>query len=325
MRGRSSAPGAALLDPLSAVLQDLRLSDNSYGRCELEHPWGIEFPPQPQARFHFVVSGAAWLRAPKHGWLALEPRDVALLPHGTGHALASEQDGRLDPLSAMALESIGDRTYAMRVPAPRGGHGAETVLVCCSLGFAEPSVHPLLELMPSLILVRRGGQLDPMLPVLLDAIAQEVLARRIGAATVMTRLADIVITRVIRAWAESQADVTSGWLAAIKDPQIGVALAAIHQRPGEAWTVESLADVSRTSRSVFAERFNAVVGMPPARYLARWRVHVASGWLRTDRVTVAEAADRLGYDSEAAFSRAFKRISGVAPSTLRSANKARSG
>jgi AraC-like DNA-binding protein len=140
----------------------------------------------------------------------------------------------------------------------------------------------------------------------------------------MTRLADIVITRVIRAWAESQAEGTRGWLGAIKDPQIGIALAAIHRDPGRAWSVESLADVSKVSRSVFAERFNAVVGMPPARYLARWRVHVASGWLRSDRVTVAEAADRLGYDSEAAFSRAFKRISGVAPSTLRGATRSRS-
>ncbi|WP_437826459.1 AraC family transcriptional regulator [Sorangium sp. So ce1153] len=148
-------------------------------------------------------------------------------------------------------------------------------------------------------------------------MADEVLRRRIGAATVMTRLADVVITRVVRAWVESRTEDTEGWLAAIRDPQIGRALAAIHRRPGEPWSVESLADVARMSRSIFSERFAAVVGVPPARCLARWRMHVASGWLRDDRVTVAEAAVRLGYDSEAAFSRAFKRFSGVPPSALR--------
>jgi AraC-like DNA-binding protein len=133
----------------------------------------------------------------------------------------------------------------------------------------------------------------------------------------MTRLADVVITRVIRAWVESRDADTHGWLAAIRDPFIGRALAAMHQRPGGRWSVESLADVAQVSRSVFAERFATVVGMPPARYLAQWRMHIAHGWLRDDQRTVAETASRLGYESEAAFSRAFKRWSGVPPSALR--------
>jgi len=171
--------------------------------------------------------------------------------------------------------------------------------------------------MPPLLLVRGGAADDATLPPILDAMAAEVLARRVGAATVMTRLADVVIARVVRAWAESRTEDTRGWLAAIRDPQIGRALAAIHQRPGEPWTVESLADVAKTSRSVFSERFTALVSVPPARYLTQWRMHLASGWLRNDRVTVAEAAMRLGYESEAAFSRAFKRFTGVPPSALR--------
>ncbi|WP_437995390.1 AraC family transcriptional regulator [Sorangium sp. So ce185] len=313
MHDRSSGEEALSPDALSEVLQDLRLSDGTYGRCELTRPWGIDLPPVAQARFHFVVSGDCWLRAPKRGWILLHAGDVALLPRGTGHALADRARGRVTPLDEMPLEEIGDRAYAMRA----GGAGARTILVCCSVTFAQPAVHPLLQLMPPMLLVRGGGAEDGVLPVLLDAMADEVLRRRVGAATVMTRLADVVITRVVRAWVESRKEDADGWLAAIRDPQIGRALAAIHQRPGDPWSVESLADVAKMSRSIFSERFAALVGAPPARYLARFRMHVASGWLRDDRVTVAEAAVRLGYDSEAAFSRAFKRFAGVPPSSLR--------
>jgi len=300
-------------DPLSEVLQDLRLSEGTYGRCELTRPWGIEFAPQAQARFHFVVSGDCWLRPPKGPWKELHEGDVVLLPKGTGHALAHQARGRLKDLEAMPLEEIGDGAYEMRA----GGAGKKTVLVCCSVGFSQPAFHPLLELMPPLLLVRAGGKEDAVLAALLAAMAEEVLAKRVGAATIMTRLADVVVTRVIRAWVESRSKDTHDWLAAMRDPQIGRALAAIHQRPGEPWSVESLADVAKASRSVFSERFAALVGMPPGRYLARWRMHISCDWLKKERVTVAETAARLGYESEAAFSRAFKRSCGVPPSRLR--------
>jgi AraC-like DNA-binding protein len=306
-------PPAPPRDALSEVLADLRLSDGSYGRCELTNPWGIDFPPLAQARFHFVVSGECWLRAPKRGWVELHAGDVVLMPQGVHHALANKPNGRVKPLARMPLEEIGDRTYQMRA----GGSGAKNILVCCSVGFDQPAIEPLLRLMPPMLLVRAGAREDPVLPVLLDAMAEEVLGRRVGAATIMTRLADVVITRVIRAWVESRSEDTHGWLAAIRDPYIGRALAAIHQQPGERWSVESLAEVAMTSRSVFSERFSAVIGMPPARYLAQWRMNIAKAWLRDDQRTVADTAAKLGYDSEAAFSRAFKRWSGVPPSEMR--------
>jgi AraC-like DNA-binding protein len=315
MNGHSSEAAPIAPDRLSEVLQDFRLTANSYGRCELKRPWGISFPPQPEARFHFVVSGGCWLRPPKRGWQELSAGDVVLLPRGAGHALASDARGALHPLEQMPLEEIGERTYALRA----GGSGAATVLVCCSVGFGQPAAHPLLELMPPMLLLRGGAVADPVLPLLLDAMAAEVLERRIGAATVMARLADVVILRVIRAWVEARTDDTEGWLAAMRDERIGRALAAIHQKPGEPWSVESLAAVAGVSRSIFSERFAKLVGMPPARYVARWRMHVASGWLENERASVAQVATRLGYESEAAFSRAFKRFVGVPPSALRRA------
>lgn len=302
-------------DPLSAVLQDLRLSGVGYGRCELGRPWGIEFPPQSEARFHFVVSGSCWLRNPDGDWLALGRGDLALLPRGRGHALSDRPRGRTKSIDDLPLEAIGDRAYRLSA----GGSGARTLLVCCSVSFDEPALHPLLELMPNLLLVR-GADADASLPLLLETMAAELAQQRIGSATVMTRLADVIITRIVRAWVEENGSDSRGWLAAIRDPKIGRALAAIHRRPGEAWSVEALAGLARTSRSIFSQRFSELVGTSPARYLTRLRMHLASGWLRDERISVIEAATRLGYDSEASFSRAFKRALGVPPSTLRRAH-----
>ncbi len=310
---RSSDSEAVTPDPLSEVLQDLRLAGASYGRCELARPWGIEFPPQREARFHFVADGSCWLRAPTREWILLRAGDIALLPHGTGHALADSARQPTTALDKFPLEEIGDRTYRLTA----GGAGTRTLLACCSVSFEAPAVHPLLELMPPLLLVHGGGADDPTLPMLLEVMAAEVVNQRMGAATVMTRLADAIIARVVRAWVESRSADTSGWLAAIHDPKIGRALAAIHRHPGDTWSIETLAKVARISRSRFSERFAAVVGMPPAQYVARWRMHLASIWLRNERLTIAEVALRLAYESEASFSRAFKRSMGVPPSALR--------
>jgi AraC-like DNA-binding protein len=316
MHGRSSelvGGVSAGPDPLSEVLQDLRLSGVSYGRCELTRPWGIDFPPEGAARFHFVATGECWLHTAELGWTPLHAGDVALLPRGAGHALADAARGPTRPIDKFPLEEIGDRTYRLSA----GGGGSEALLFCGSVNFEEPAIHPLLELMPPTLLVRGAAAEDATLRVLLDTMAAEVVAQRVGAATMLTRLADLVITRVIRAWVEARSADASGWLAAIRDPKIGRALAAIHRRPGHSWSVESLADVARASRSIFSERFTAAVGMPPARYLVRWRMHLASVWLRGSRLSVAEVAARLGYESEASFSRAFKRLLGVPPSALR--------
>lgn len=304
-------------DPLSVILQDLKLVGIGYGRCELRRPWGIRFPTQRAARFHYVVAGRCWLDLPESGRTELATGDVALLPQGTAHTLSDEVGGDLIDLDAIPLESIGEKTYVMRA----GGEGTPTLMACCSVGFGDPTLQPLLALMPPLLLTRPGTVDGATLAALLEAMAAEMLAQRVGTATILTRLADVVITKVLRAWVEAAADdVTTGWLAAMRDPQISRALVAIHQQPGYPWSVPGLAKVANLSRSTFSERFARLVGVAPATYLTRWRLQLASAWLRTDRITVAEAAKRLGYASEASFSRAFKRQHGIPPSTLRRAN-----
>jgi AraC-like DNA-binding protein len=309
----SGEPDRAAPDALSDVLQDLRLSGTSYCRSEFHAPFGLQFPPEEGAVFHFVAEGGCWLRPSGDDPVRLEAGDVVLLPRGAGHALLDRLDTPTKRIRDLHRERVGGSLYRLRA----GGSGVAALLACCAVRFEASAVHPLLELMPEVLHVRGGGSQDPSLPQLLDAMATELTAQRVGAATVMARLADIVITRLVRAWAESRSDETTGWLAAIRDPQIGRALAAFHRRPHEAWSVVSLAAAAHQSRSLFSERFTAVLGMPPARYVARWRVHLAGNWLRHERLTIAEVAARLGYESETSFSRAFKRFMGASPADFR--------
>lgn len=312
MHDRSS--GDAGRDPLAEILQDLRIAGVEYGHCRLRRPWGVEMPADGGARFHFVVSGVAWLRLPEREPLRLEAGDAALLPQGGAHALSDEPARPTTPLAVLPRHRIGERTYQLDA----GGDGSVTVLSCCAIEFGEPALGPLRDLMPELLLVRRAAAGDALVPALLDALADEVMSPRLGSATVMTRLADVVVVRLFRAWAEDAAgEATTGWLAAMRDPRLGRALSAFHRAPEQPWTIGRLAAAAHMSRSSFCDRFAALVGTPPARYVARWRMRLAALWLQGGRRTIAEVADRLGYESEAAFSRAFKRMTGQPPSRSR--------
>jgi AraC-like DNA-binding protein len=300
-------------DTFSSVLQDLRLSAAHYCQCEVYEPWGINLPAKREAMVHFILSGQCWLQLSSENPAHLYAGDIVILPHGTGHRLFSKPGVETHSIESMAPQLLGDHSFRLRT----GGRGPVTRLVCCGIFFEEPAVNPLLELMAPVLLVREDAEHNQTLRVLLRAMAEEFKAQRIGAATVITRLADIVVTHVLRSWIEANAELTSGWLAALRDSQIGKALAAFHRNPADNWNVGSLANAANMSRSVFSERFASVLGMSPARYMTRWRIHLAAILLKTHRLTVAEVAARLGYSSEAAFSRTFKRVSGASPTAFR--------
>jgi AraC-like DNA-binding protein len=300
-------------DLLSPVLQDLRLTRASYCRTDMTAPWGVQIPPQDGVCFHFAIEGGCWMRLPSREPVWIGPGDVALLPRGTCHAIADAPATPARPLEDFEQDPIGPTTHDMRA----GGGGARSLVVCCALEFESPAVHPLTQLMPEVLVLRRVDANDPALPTLLSLMAAEVASQRLGSATVMARLADVVVTHMVRSWAEAHAGDLKGWLAGARDAPIGRALAAIHRQPGNLWSVVTLAETAGLSRSVFTERFTAAVGVPPARYLAQWRMHVAGAWLRHGGASVADIAERLGYESESSFSRAFKRLFGVPPGTLR--------
>ncbi len=304
-------------DYLSEVLRDLRISCASYGRTEFRAPWGVAVPAhQRRARFHFVAEGSCWLCLPGREPQRLGAGDLVLLPHGGAYALVDQPDTAARAFEALPREYVCRDFFMLR----EGGQGERCVIICSGVEFEESVVHPLLELMPDVLCVRGGAMDDMSLVVMLDAMAAESSAQRVGSATVMVRLADIVIARLIRAWVERSDAETCGWLAAVRDPQIGRALALIHRQPEHPWSVASLASAATLSRTLFSERFTSLVGMSPARYVARWRMHLAGIWLGDERLNVGEVATRLGYESEASFSRAFKRFMGVPPGSVRRQN-----
>jgi AraC-like DNA-binding protein len=311
---RYDCPAPKSDDLLSEVLQDLRLARASYGRSEFTAPWGVEIPYKEGVRFHFVADGTICMLTAGHSPLWLEAGDVVLLPHGTGHVIADEPRREPQPLEELAPQLVGNSTYRLT----GGGGGARALIVCCTIAFDGPTAHPLLELLPDVLVVRKSAQHESSLPVLLNLLAAEVASQRIGSATIMTRLADIVMTQIVRAWIETRPADLSGWPAAVRDPQIGAALARIHRQPGDAWTVDTLAVAAGMSRSLFAERFATLLGVSPARYLLQWRMRLGAVWLKNEAMTVAEIATRLGYASDAAFGRAFKRFMGYSPGSLRS-------
>lgn len=303
------------LDLLSEVLHDLRLARASYGRSELTAPWGIEIPYKEGVRFHFIAEGGCWMLTRAHAPIYMDCGDVVLLPHGTGHVITDQPVRRPLSLAEVGPELVGSSTYRLTT----GGGGARSLIVCCTIGFEGPTAHPLVQLLPQILHVRGSDASDSSLPTLLEMMADEVIHPKIGSATIMARLADIVMTRIIRAWVETRPAELTGWLAAVKDEQIGAALAAIHRRPGHGWDVESLAALAGMSRSKFSERFTYLLRISPARYLLQWRMYLAASWLRTGDLAIAQVAAQLGYESEASFSRAFKRFMGVSPGVARTA------
>jgi AraC-like DNA-binding protein len=303
-----------VMDPLAEVLSDLRLARSFYARAEVRAPWGLAFSIADGPSFHFVVAGNCWLRLDAER-IPLGPGDLALLPNGEAHQLAAPSEAAATPLAALPSERIGDNAAQSRF----GGSGEPALLICCGVGFAGPIAHPLVELLPRVLLLRREahGQVEGQLGTTLNMLGEEALSLRPGTTAIMTRLADVLVLQAIRAWLECDDTQQSGWIAALRDPEIGRALALMHRRAEEPWTVATLASEVHLSRSIFSDRFTRRVGTTPMRYLTRWRMSVASSWIRDERMPASEAALRLGYSSEAAFSRAFKRHLHMSPSALR--------
>jgi AraC-like DNA-binding protein len=306
-------------DPLGEALHHLRMSGAFYCRTDLTAPWGITLPPLPDYLwFHVVTSGALELEADGQGSVALQQGDLALVTHGAGHVLRSEPGAPAPGILELEREEVSDRYEILR----HGGGGAPTRLVCGAVRFEHPAAHNLVAALPDLIRVEAlAGPDVERVQATLGLIAAETMRPRPGGEAVVTRLADVLVIQAIRAWIETDPGAHSGWLGALRDPQVGRALAAIHADPARAWTVASLAREVAMSRSAFAARFSELVGEPAMQYVTRLRMHVAVNALRDEGATVAELASRLGYRSQAAFARAFKRVAGTAPGEVKRSSR----
>lgn len=304
------------MDPLTDILRDLRLSNSFYARSELRAPWGLSFSVKDGPSFHVIVTGHCFLCIDAER-IPLGTGDLVLLPHGEEHQLADPAAGAAIPLESLPSERIGDNAALLRYD----GYGDRSLLICGGIRFAGPLAHPLLELLPRVLLLRREelAGAHSWLDATLTMLETEALSLRPGSVAVMTRLADILVLQTIRVWLECDKDRRLGWLGALSDPDIGRALALIHRCAEEPWTVASLAKEVNLSRSVFSERFSRLVGISPMQYVTRWRMSLAGSWIREERMSASEAAHRLGYSSEAAFSRAFKRYLQVPPGVFQRA------
>jgi AraC-like DNA-binding protein/mannose-6-phosphate isomerase-like protein (cupin superfamily) len=308
-------PNWSPMDPLGEALHVLRMSGTYYSRCEFTAPWGLVLPAvEDSSMFHILISGRCWLEVDGVEPRPLRQGDLVLVPHGEGHRLASEPGLPGLKLVDVPREEVSERYEILR----QGGGGAPTRVVCGTVRFYHPAAQNLINVLPRVISV---GTIDsPRLDWLqstLRFLAAEARELRPGGETVITRLADILVILAIRSWIELAPAARTGWIGGLRDRQIGRAIRLIHREPARRWTVALLAGEAAMSRSAFVARFTNLVGEPPMRYVARWRMHLAIEWLKTDGASVGEVAMRLGYQSEAAFSRAFKRFVGVSPGAIR--------
>lgn len=304
-------------DLINELLRGMRLRGVEYRRIQAGPTFGLGFAAKSgHAWFHFLAVGNAVLRMDDGTTYALSAGNAVFISHGTAHQLLSHAHAPVQDIDLLDGEPLGDTVSAVDTGTDAGSTPTTLVFSGC-MEFELGSLHGLGKLMPGLMLIDAGGQRYPGLVPILTTMEREVSAARVGFAGILARLADVVAGMVVRGWVECACGNASGLVAALRDPRLAGALLALHQQPGRDWTVEQLAAHCNTSRSVFAERFQLTIGMTPLRYVTEVRMRLASQWLTLERVPIEEVAQRLGYMSQAAFSRAFKRVTGRTPGLSR--------
>lgn len=306
------------MDPLDDVFQAMRVENALYARLEATAPWGLKTRHvDGTARFGLVLRGGCWLTLddaePATAPLALAAGDCFLIPHGRAYTL---RDAPRSPTVNCVDVVRGNVGGVVKVGGPEGG--ALTSIVSGWFHFDAEGARPLLDLLPPLIHIRMDHERTQVLQATLQLLAMETTQRGLGSGLVVSRLADILFLQAVRAHIDTvDAETGQGWFAALADRRLGAALRVLHRDLAAGWTVESLAEAAGMSRSGFALRFKEKIGQSPLDYLTRWRMFRASHLLRRTDQAMAQVAGSVGYESEAAFNKAFKRLTGVAPGAYR--------
>ena len=307
----------AVSDPIGEALHFLRMSGTFYCRSELSAPWALALPPMQNClMLHVVTHGRCDLEIDGRTRCHIQPGDLALVPHGHGHVIASAPGLPASKLFEIPREQLSER-YEILV---LGGGGERTTMICGLFQFDDPAAQRLITLLPEVISVDTWAIPQPeWIQSTLRMIAAEAKEMNPGGETLITRLADILVVHAIRHWITHSKSTQTGWLAALRDRQIGPVISKIHRRPDRRWTLDALAREASMSRSAFAARFTELVGEPAMHYVTGWQMSAARSRLAESDVSVAEVAHAFGYESEAAFNRAFKRHLGIAPGAAKRA------
>jgi AraC-like DNA-binding protein len=298
------------VDLIGDAVAATRAGEPRSARARLVAPWGLRLPATGGIGFHIVVRGGAWLLPPDgSAAIRLSAGDVVLVSRSRTYGLADHPH--------TPLADVGPGPHAYWTPdSDLPGGVTPTVLLGGSYYLHDVRPHPLIAALPAVIhFSARDGDLHSVRSVV-DLLAAEMDSDHVGGNAAVPALLDLLLIYGIRAWYE-RADVSVGWAEALRDPGLSRALSAVQRHPAHHWTVEHLAREADMSRAVFARRFRELIGQPPVAYLTWWRMTVASAQLRETTSSVAAVAGRVGYDSEFAFSRAFRREFGLAPGLYR--------
>ncbi len=305
-------PFALRRDPLSDVLELIRVRGNTVFTCAATPPFGIRFPAG-KPRLHIIRSGSVAITVDGVDEVFRASQgDLVLLVHAHGHTV-SDIPGR----ECRLLNDLAKRDYDRERLVLGSG---ETSWLCGDFGFDGMLARRLLSVLPPVI-VLNGLRDRPFewLELSCHFILDEALAARAGAVAMISRLLDVIFMQLLRTWA-SNGEVGRGWLSGAIDQRVNSAMSAIHADPAYGWTVDELATLSNLSRSAFADRFSRIVGQTPVAYLAAWRLDRAAEMLRYSRCSTVEVAERVGYTSQAAFSRAFRGRFAMSPRQWRQAD-----
>lgn len=313
------------MDALSDVLRAVRLTGAIFFDVRASEPWVAETPPGgsivgtifPGAdhlvSYHVITRGSCWAGVAGEAPIRLSAGDVVVFPHGDQHAMSSAPGMHAAPDLALYRRPVdGQLPFKLSV----GSTTDESAqFVCGFLGCDARPFNPLLTALPRVVHVR--GATNGAIGAFVQVALAEAREPRPGGQCVLSHLSELMFVDVVRRHLETLPADRTGWLAGLRDPAVGRALAALHRSPARDWTLESLAREAGLSRTALAERFTEFVGQPPMQYLTNWRMQLAATHLRSGTDSIALVAERVGYESEAAFSRAFKRALGEPPSAWR--------
>ena len=305
-------------DLLGHLIETTRIRGQVFCQTEAVAPWGLRFEPRAEAVFHLVTAGSAFALV-GHERYALAQGDLMVFPRGDAHAVVDHPRSKTIELTRWLAAHPGSHGV-MQLGDHRGDRrGVETRVLCGVYQFDGLGAHhPVLRLLPPVLHLAAGrARAYPELSETLTTLAREHERRERGSAVIISRLLDVLFVQMIRAWAEGQPVGTAGWIGALTDPMLARALGAMHRDLRRGWTVAALADAAGTSRATLGRRFVAQVGEAPLGYLARARMQEAARLLGLTDDGLAAIGDRVGYTSEFAFSRGFRRCFGVPPGEYR--------